>query len=228
MDTVFRGAEDQSFSRGEEIPVHDSVHYIREGYVGLYGQVGRVRRLLFVYKKGDIIPMFDGTEDPLKRVYVYVAMKRLHVRTLPREKFEQSLAEPNNSQAMLHYTRTISELQFERINNMQQTQVLSRLIERLLFFSRRLGQEENGKIKIDVPLSHVDIATSIGATRETVNRYMRQLEDRGLIQVRRQRITINAPQKLQQLLYQKDPLSKPNWILMGIATAGAILTQTMQ
>lgn len=223
---MFDSAKESKRSRGEEIQTDGLVHFIGDGYVGLYGDTGKVRRLLFVYKPGDVFPMMDGIEDPLKRTYTYIAMKRTQVRSLPEHVFNDGLKDPKALKDMLDYTRKISRLQFERINNMQQTQVFARLIERLLFFSRRLGTEDGGKVRIDVPLSHVDIATSIGATRETVNRYMRQLEAQGILSVRRQHITINDPQRLQQVLNQKDPLLKPNWTLLGIATASStLLTQ---
>ena len=226
---MFNGAKETSCGRGETLPVDGMVHLISDGYVGLYGHSGTVRRLLFVYKAGDVIPMMDGIEDPLERTYTYIAMKRTRIKTVSTQTLERYMADPKSVKKMLEYTRNISRLQFERINNMQQTQVFARLIERLLFFARRLGVEDGDKVKIDVPLSHVDIATSISTSRETVNRYMRQLENRGVITVRRQRITINDPQKLQQLLNQKDPLSRSNWTLLGIATAGTtMLAQVVQ
>lgn len=226
MKHVFGDAKEGKCSRGEEIQTDGLVHYISDGYVGLYGDTGTIRRLLFVYKTGDVFPMMDGIEDPLKRTYTYIAMKRTRIRSLPDEAFNTSLQDPAILKDMLNYTRKISQLQFERINNMQQTQVFARLIERLLFFSRRLGIEDGGKVRIDVPLSHVDIATSIGATRETVNRYMRLLENQGILTVRRQHITIHSEQKLQQLLNQKDPLLRTNVSLLGIATAStSLLTQ---
>lgn len=225
MEQAFQAGVEKGYSRGQEIPAQDVVHYIQDGYVGLYGGSGKVRRLLFIYKKGDIFPTINTVDDPMDRSYYYIAMKRVRVRRLSRAEFDTVTQDPSLAHEMLRYARDISQLQFERINNLQQTQVFARLIERLLFFSRRLGIEENGKVKLDVPLSHVDIATSIGATRETVNRYMRQLEDRGILVVRRQRITINDPDKLRALLKQKDPLARPNWLLFSLATAGGILTQ---
>lgn len=226
MEDVFSESRKQAFSRGEAVPTQENVHFIVDGYVGLYVEAEHTKRLLFVYKKGEVIPMMDSDGQPEGERYVYIAMKRVHTLAKPFEMFYQAMEDPTFAQTMLTYTRHISELQFERINNMQHPQVLTRLVERLLFFEKRLGVKDGRKIRLDVPLSHVDIATSIGATRETVNRYMRQLEDKGILTVRRQRITINSPDELRALV-RKNKGMKPNWALLSTLVAGTILTQVI-
>ncbi|MBW8773320.1 MAG: winged helix-turn-helix domain-containing protein, partial [Gemmatimonadetes bacterium] len=62
----------------------------------------------------------------------------------------------------------------------------------------RLATEEGGE-RITRKLTHATIAQMIGSSRETVSRTMRELQDRGLIAVTRQDITLTDRAGLQGL-----------------------------
>jgi CRP-like cAMP-binding protein len=50
-------------------------------------------------------------------------------------------------------------------------------------------------------VTQLELATRIGATRETVNRCLSEFEDQGLIHARRGQVTIVAPARLRELVY---------------------------
>jgi CRP/FNR family transcriptional regulator len=54
----------------------------------------------------------------------------------------------------------------------------------------RFGVKTDNGAKIDVPLRHQDIASSISATRETTSRTLSELERKGFIASEQSRITI--------------------------------------
>ncbi len=57
----------------------------------------------------------------------------------------------------------------------------SKVASILLICAERFGRGRRKEIIIDVPLTHTDIATLVGMTRETVSIEMKKLEKKGLI-----------------------------------------------
>ena len=62
----------------------------------------------------------------------------------------------------------------------------------LLYFARRFGQKEDGKIVIPISLAHREIASWIGTTRETASIQMEMLKKKGLIFTRGRQIVIKS------------------------------------
>ena len=73
----------------------------------------------------------------------------------------------------------------------------SPLTARLLIeIAEKYGQRNADGIELCVKLSHQEMASIIGSTRETVTVMLGQLQNEGIIQVNRRRITITDLQKL--------------------------------
>ncbi len=67
-----------------------------------------------------------------------------------------------------------------------------------LYAAYRMADDEGGD-RITRKLTHHTIAQMIGSSRETVSRTVRELQDRGLIAVTRQEITLTDRAGLQAL-----------------------------
>lgn len=72
--------------------------------------------------------------------------------------------------------------------------VFGRLARRLLELAERYGRGQ----EIDLELSQTDLASLVGATRETVNRALAAFRQQGLIDVRDHRIVILEPELLRR------------------------------
>ena len=72
--------------------------------------------------------------------------------------------------------------------------VFGRLARRLLELADRYGRGQ----EIDLDLSQTDLASLVGATRETVNRALAAFRQQGLIDVHDHRIVILQPDLLRQ------------------------------
>lgn len=59
--------------------------------------------------------------------------------------------------------------------------IQQRTISKLLKLSRDYGKEMNGYLLIDAPLNQTDLAHMVGASREAVNRALKELEDKEII-----------------------------------------------
>jgi CRP/FNR family transcriptional regulator/CRP/FNR family cyclic AMP-dependent transcriptional regulator len=75
----------------------------------------------------------------------------------------------------------------------------ARLAKKLLELSRSHGKKKpDGSVEVDLRLTQQDIANMLGTTRESVNRQLVAFQDRGLISIDRQRITILKPLDLEK------------------------------
>ncbi|HET6924243.1 MAG TPA: Crp/Fnr family transcriptional regulator [Candidatus Saccharimonadales bacterium] len=229
MDEFFVGASEVEYSRNESIDVGGVFCRLKSGYVGLFSGQERSKRLLFIYKPGDLFPFTMHSNIFPKRPYSYRALSRVTLETAPVGGYDGKHFSRKALIEALDYMQSILQMQFERIDNLQKHQVQRRLLERLYFSAKRLGVKKGDRVSIDVPMSHVDLASSIGTSRETVNRLMKQLEACQILKVRRHRITIMSFKKLEAALHAKripeGPSRQPLPIIAlqaGIA-CGAVL-----
>jgi len=79
--------------------------------------------------------------------------------------------------------------------------VAGRLAKKLLELSNTYGREVPSGIAIDMRLTQQELATMVGATRESVNKHLRSYRSRGIIDVSQQRIVIRKPDELRRRIY---------------------------
>lgn len=201
MQDIFKTGKRIQVSRGEMIEVSDSVYIIVSGAVGQYASNKGNLKLLFAYKNDEIFPFISTQQSNSSgRSYTFKALSRVELIQLPATTFERLAKEPENTRLLLTYSQHIVQNQIERIDNLQEEQIMQRLLERLMYIGLRFGSQDGDAVAIEIPMSHVDLATSINTTRETVNRYMSQLEELGIISLRRQMIRINSLAEVQSML----------------------------
>jgi len=71
-----------------------------------------------------------------------------------------------------------------------------RVARGLLRLTRHVGRKVENGILIDMPLSHQDLADMTGTTIYTISRIFSHWEQRGLIEVGRERVVICRPHAL--------------------------------
>jgi CRP/FNR family transcriptional regulator, cyclic AMP receptor protein len=71
-----------------------------------------------------------------------------------------------------------------------------RLVRLLLELTEAHGERSGNRCTIRLPLSHQELASLIGVTRETVTLVLGQLQAEGLVDVQRRRITVRDCQRL--------------------------------
>jgi CRP-like cAMP-binding protein len=74
----------------------------------------------------------------------------------------------------------------------------SRMAHILLELAEDFGRDEAGARLIDLPLSQQDIATLVGATRQSVNACLRELREAGLVAYRKRRFALLDPAALRR------------------------------
>jgi CRP/FNR family cyclic AMP-dependent transcriptional regulator len=80
-----------------------------------------------------------------------------------------------------------------------------RLIHLLLDLAAQYGQEAEDGILLSIPLSHQDLASIIGATRETVTTLLGELQLERFIKVARQRLVVRDLKRLAACVEVRPP-----------------------
>ncbi|WP_407841613.1 Crp/Fnr family transcriptional regulator [Streptomyces sp. DSM 116496] len=76
--------------------------------------------------------------------------------------------------------------------------VRERLASLLLELARTVGHRTEEGIELAVPLTQTELAGSVGASRETVMRVLKDLRDRGVVITKRRALVIARPDALRQ------------------------------
>lgn len=164
----------------------DALYLVSSGQVKvvLIGEDGR-EVILSVLGEGAFFGEMALLDDEPRSAHV-IAMEDSVVLALRREDFRTRLrASPEVAIALLRELSRRLRRADDQIGSLVLLDVNGRVAELLL----RLADEE-GSEKITRKLTHATIAQMIGSSRETVSRTMRDLQDRGLIAVTRQDITL--------------------------------------
>lgn len=179
------------FKKGEIIarPGEPSQHiyFITSGYVKVYylhksGQ----ESIQLILQKGEFFPgrwLIHYKEDDL----YYEALTDL--RVLRRKKSELRTAMEEDAGLLsdvTEYTFDIFRYFMDRLRSIQQRSAYGRLVSYLLtkagrFGTAHMGKKQNGTTKIMCPLTHQTIASSIGASRETVSREFEKLKAKNIV-----------------------------------------------
>ncbi|MBS1104742.1 MAG: Crp/Fnr family transcriptional regulator [Deltaproteobacteria bacterium] len=87
-----------------------------------------------------------------------------------------------------------------RVEDLVFHSVRIRVARMLSELARSFGRRDGDLIVIDIPITQAELATLVGATRQTVNQALGELGKEGLVTRRRQRIVLLQPTALAQLL----------------------------
>ena len=110
---------------------------------------------------------------------------------------------PPVNQAMIQILVERVRATARRLEAMTFQDVLGRLAFELLSLAERSGRPCEQGIEITIPLTQVDLATMVGATRESVNKSVSVLRSRDLIDVDGTSWYLQDPAGLQQILYER-------------------------
>jgi CRP-like cAMP-binding protein len=76
--------------------------------------------------------------------------------------------------------------------------VTSRLAKKILYLGKVFGVEEGGKIRVGVKMTQRDLASMVGATRESINKQFRWFREQGLVVLEDGYLTILDPVRLSR------------------------------
>ncbi|MGG1517818.1 Crp/Fnr family transcriptional regulator [Paenibacillus oryzisoli] len=183
------------FSEGSE---KEAVYFIQSGLVKTYktDENGH-QQIVSILKTGDMFP-----HTGLFHAACYPATAETIVPTIllamPIRPFESLLSSTPSiavkilrvmSQKMIELQEKIQELTGQDVQNRGQLFLLK--------LAETNGRMKNGRLRIEIPMTHQDIANAIGTTRETVNRMLNQLRKDGIVETDRMGFVVHDLEALR-------------------------------
>jgi CRP-like cAMP-binding protein len=183
---LLRESQRLEFATGETVfqPSSDprSVYVVEKGLVRIFRLDESGAEISFGYiGPGEVFGELS-TFSELPRESFAIAVQPSTVRKLPRSSFEKLMrARPDR---VFEVTRQISE-RLKRIESRLEhfafRDVRARLGSILLELARDFGVRDGARTRIDLPLTQSELATLIGATRQTVNATLAEFREEGLL-----------------------------------------------
>jgi CRP/FNR family transcriptional regulator len=197
LQLLFQGAKFQTIPRGEVLYASDKpakLRLVMSGFVKRYfiahdGDLG----VQAIYGPGDIFPftvvfraLFNQEIYQGPEVYYYETMTSLGVYGMDTATLLQNIELYPTLYRVLFQSagmRFHSNIQF--LENLRMHGAYSKTAHQLAYFGHRFGKKTYKGIRIQLPLTHQDLADIIGTTRETVTASIIKLRDKKLIKTDR-------------------------------------------
>jgi CRP/FNR family cyclic AMP-dependent transcriptional regulator len=197
----------REFQRGKVILHPDSrqelVYLIKEGRVKIsrYSSDGREQILTFL-QAGDL---FGELALIRERESVHIeAFEDTLICTMPRTDFAALLE--RRPELMLHVIKAMAERlrqAEEEIADLVFRDVPGRIAALLLRLGEEYGEREPDGQRLTLRLTHQDIASMVGATRETVTTTLSRFREAALIATDQRHIVILQPDRLRTISGQR-------------------------
>lgn len=167
------------------------IYLIAKGRVKQYFIDGDgIERTILILSKGDVfgeITLFQNDYD----MVITEAIEDTHVIKVNEETFLKKIKE--NSELDISLFKLITtkfRILMAEIYDLTFYSIKDRLMSFIIRFSKQNGTEIDIGTKIDIKLTHQEIATMVGTTRATVTKALAELQDEGLIKIENKFIVI--------------------------------------
>jgi len=178
----------QSFRKNETIIFQDdqpaTLFYIRSGFIKGYDIDSQGdEQLLWIGSPGDIFPIVWAFNITPTVEYFVTAFTDAEVYAVRRNEFNEFIS--NNPVALreltqqmaTHLNHTYSQMTFR-----EKSRAEEKVIHSLNYLSQRFGGIQQRPVReIALPITHQDVASLTGVSRETVTSELKKLKDQGFI-----------------------------------------------
>ncbi len=177
-----------------------SVFFIKSGYIRVFRISEDGEELtLTILKKYDFFPLTYGFNNNEANNYYLEAITPLDLWKAPQEQFMQFLKKDSElffelaNTLMLKFDGFLTRMEYLVFNN-----AYTKVATTLLMCAKDLGEQHGNEIIVKIPLTHKDIATMIGITRETTSLEMKKLERKGFVRRSGKFLIINNYKLLEE------------------------------
>jgi CRP-like cAMP-binding protein len=173
-----------------------SLMVVQSGIVKVYGITnGGDQRTVTLLSAGDIFPVEWVFDKSRVSLYYYEAVTDCTVLAVTKTEFMTELGSNPElkdhifQSYMAHYTSATMH-----IYALEHSHAQEKLVYILQYLVARFGEKQkDGMVRINLRLSHQDIAEMVGLTRETTAVELHRLKDKGLIDYQRFCYCVNVP-----------------------------------
>lgn len=173
-----------------------SVYVVREGRVKVSRWLPSGRELILAYHDppehfGEMA-LLDGRTAPA----TVTAVARSAIVSLDRVRFETLLREPRFSRTLLEVLCARCRDAWQQIEILNKREPEARIRMALHRLCKSHGQRVEGGTRIEMRLTHRELANMVGVTRETATRAIARLESDKLVEVRSRVFLVPDPDRL--------------------------------
>lgn len=198
----------RSFAHGVTLYHQDMpgmmLYMIEEGSVRVFS-IGRTGQelTLAIFGAGDIFGELSIL-DTKHHSATAITLTSTVVWLLPRSDLETLMDRyPVITDAMIQLLVARVRSTTHHVEAMTFQDIQGRLAYEMLNLAERHGCEVGEKIVIKIPLTQGDLATIVGATRESVNKSLSALRSQNLVQVDGTEITVLNPDGLRNMVHER-------------------------
>jgi CRP-like cAMP-binding protein len=185
------------YTVGEEI---EMVYFIESGKVKLIALSSEGKEcMLAIHASGDIFGelCLSGLAG---RIETATAMEDTVVKQIPCARFLERLAKDSLLVGFVKYLAVRIADQQEVIANLVTVDSEQRLGQTLLQLARKLGKKDPRSIRIELRISHEELASMVGTTRPRISVFMQRFRNLGLIETSVEHHLIIKERKLMTYL----------------------------
>jgi CRP-like cAMP-binding protein len=197
-ERVFRKGE-VIFHKGDAGQV---MYIIRSGQVRIFMVTEEEQEVsVAILSAGDFFGEFALLDDKPRSASA-ICMERTLALTLHRDDFLAHLREhPDLAIGIMSLLTARLRQANEQIENLTFLDVYGRVAKKLLDLAETHGVRTPTGIAINLRLTQRDLASLVGTTRESVNRVLSAYQNRGVIELEHQHVTILKPTELRKRIY---------------------------
>lgn len=157
--------------KGDEVK---RLYYIKSGYVKVYNiNDDGEERILILRSPGDIFPLLKDPDKPSYiSDYFYDTMTTAEIGSFDQKTFLDITADnPDSAWQLLRYLSDFSTKLTSRLSQIENKTAEGKLEKLICYLAEVCGKKQlNGDTKLDLKLTHQDLASLLGVARETVSR----------------------------------------------------------
>jgi CRP/FNR family transcriptional regulator/CRP/FNR family cyclic AMP-dependent transcriptional regulator len=203
LQAIARHIIPRTFKQGEII-FHEGdpgrfLYLVKSGHVRIFinGLDGSETSVILFGKPGDIfgeLAVIDG----LNRSASAVALGETVLYTMSRESFREQMR--RYPQFSLNFMKILSQrvrYNTKQVDSLATLDVPKRLARKLLELAQDYGRVTTNGVRIDMTLTQTNLASLIGATRESTNKSLREFRKQDWIRLEYGQINILDPDALR-------------------------------
>lgn len=171
--------------------VSANVYYLAKGYARTYAISSKGEDLtMVIFQPGDFFPLIS-TIRPKPLEYYIEALTEVEIIQVPRLEFIEFLRSREDLLVdfALHLTARFEGV-LTRMEHLVFGSAAQRLISIIIILGERFGQKRGSFIFVQSPLTHRDLASLVGITRETTTLILRELTKKGYVSFERRHLII--------------------------------------
>jgi CRP-like cAMP-binding protein len=203
LDIFFRKYASLIYQKGDTIlrpeDTPQGICFLKIGYVRSYAMSESGKETtISIYKKNSLFPL-GWTFTNVNNAYFYEAMTKVKIYRAPRDMFHKFVMKRPDTLASIFKSVVFQlEIAFIRMQQIIGTDAYRRVCATILLLATRFGHQYKKFISVDIPITHLCVASIAGLSRETTSCIMKKISKKGMVSYHGKKLLIKNIEALRQ------------------------------